>query len=99
MIDKCKWCGFSVKINEGPTDRLDWKRWRCNGCGSFGYVNDPSPDELAQVYELAWDDPHNMGAFAIGSTSEQIANSLLNAVKWTPSNSKCLDYGGVKGHF
>ena len=98
-MNKCKWCSFSVKIDVGPADRLDWTRWRCNGCGSFGYVNDPSPDELAQVYELAWDDPHNMGAFAIGSTSEQIANSLLNAVKWTPSNSNCLDYGGGKGHF
>lgn len=40
-----------------------------------------------------------MGASAIGSTSEQIANSLLNAVKWTPSNNKCLDYGGGNGHF
>lgn len=99
-LNQCKWCEASIKIGDGPTARPEWKRWRCNGCGAFGYINDPTNEELDRVYKTAWQDSELSGTFAAGSTTEHIAYSLLNAIRWSPStNDKCLDYGGGRGHF
>lgn len=98
-MGQCKWCGGSTVVGSGPFLKPSWKRWRCNACGVFGYVNEPSPDDLSEVYKSAWQEPNLGGAFAAGSTTAQIANSLLSAVKWTPSAGNCLDYGGGKGYF
>lgn len=95
----CKWCGASVVVGAGPPTAPEWVRWRCNCCGAFGYVNDPSASELSEIYRTAWQDSEHHGDFAAGSTTEKIANSLLDVVKWRPSNGNCLDYGGGKGDF
>ena len=48
-MNQCKWCCASIKIGPGPDDRADWNRWKCDGCGAFGYVNDPDPEELELI--------------------------------------------------
>lgn len=98
-MKQCRWCNSSVKIGLGPDHHPSWKRWKCDHCSAFGYVNDPSLEELSLVYECAWEDSGNSGRFAAGSTTENISESLLSAVKWSPSGCKCLDYGGGKGRF
>jgi len=98
-MNQCKWCGASTKVGNGPVTKPEWKRWRCNGCGAFGYINDPSHEVLSKVYETAWRDSECSGTFAAGSTNEQIASSLLDAVRFSPFGSRSLDYGGGKGHF
>ena len=98
-IEDCKWCESSIKFGIGPIDRPDWKRWHCNKCGSFGYINNPSIEELSNVYQSAWGDSDDNGDFAAGSTSRKIANSLLDIVNWSPTQNNCLDYGGGKGNF
>ena len=45
------------------------------------------------------EDSDSSGDFAMGSTDELIAFSLLDSVKYSPITKKCLDYGGGKGHF
>ena len=98
-MSECRWCGGTTRVGDGPVVRPEWMRWRCNGCGVFGYVHDPSSDELSQVYESAWQDSERSGTYAAGSTDEKIARSLLDAVNFSPLGSKCLDYGGGKGSF
>lgn len=98
MIE-CRWCGSTTKIGSGPTTKSEWMRWHCDGCGAFGYVNDPSAAELDQVYAAAWQDSSHSGTFAAGSTDEKIARSLLDAMRFSPVGVKCLDYGGGKGSF
>ena len=95
---ECRWCGADTELGSGPASRPAWKRWHCNGCGAFGYVNSPNAGELSQVYETAWQDSGYSGAFAAGSTDEKIAHSLLNAVNFKAIDSKLLDYGGGKGN-
>lgn len=99
MNRKCKWCGGVTKEGRGPSTKPDWIRCRCTGCGTIGYINDPTQKELTQVYDAAWKDAESSGTYAAGSTTKQIAYSLLDAVRWSPEGSKCLDYGGGKGFF
>ncbi|MCP5444985.1 MAG: class I SAM-dependent methyltransferase [Chromatiaceae bacterium] len=96
---KCKWCGASVKLGPGPDVKPEWERWNCRGCGSFGYTTEPSSEDLKQIYEQAWKESGESGEFAAGSTNIQIANSLLDAVKWSKRSGRCLDYGGGNGEF
>jgi SAM-dependent methyltransferase len=96
-MSECRWCGGATQTGNGPAARPEWIRWHCNGCGAFGYVNDPSPAELSQVYETAWQDSESSGTYAAGSTDEKIARSLLDMVCFSPTGCKCLDYGGGKG--
>ena len=96
-MSECRWCGSATKVGSGPAARSEWIRWHCNGCGAFGYVNDPSSDELSQAYETAWQDSERTGSYAAGSTDEKIARSLIDAVGFSPLGCNCLDYGGGKG--
>lgn len=97
-MNNCKWCGAPTNKGSGPPLRPEWKRWRCRGCGSFGYVDEPSDQELDLIYQVAWKDSETHG-YAAGSTDEKIANSILNAVNFPSLGfSKCLDYGGGKGY-
>lgn len=96
-MSECRWCGGVTRAGQGPGVRPDWTRWHCDACGSYGYVNDPTPAELSRVYESAWQDAETSGSYAAGSTDENIARSLLDAVGFWPEGSKCLDYGGGKG--
>ena len=35
----CIWCDALVEFGQGPSVRPAWKRWKCKGCGVFGYIN------------------------------------------------------------
>jgi 2-polyprenyl-3-methyl-5-hydroxy-6-metoxy-1,4-benzoquinol methylase len=97
----CKWCNATVIFGPGPKTRTDWERWRCKSCSAFGYTKDPSPNELAEVYDAAWREVEDTGAFAKGSTDNKIAHSLLEAIDFPDDNNRnprCLDYGGGTGH-
>lgn len=77
-MDSCPWCGCSIKRGKGPQVKSDWERYRCNGCGTYGYLDNPTVDELGQVYADAWQVSDTAGSFAAGSTDANIARSLLN---------------------
>lgn len=102
MLIECKWCKSSLVQGGGPKSHPEWDRWKCKGCGSFGYVKNPNSAELSDIYKSAWSEPANSGAFATGSTDEGIANSLLKAVQFPATdicNVTCLDFGGGSGYF
>lgn len=98
--NECKWCGQNTLLDESPASYPHWTRWVCSGCGSFGYVQDPSMEELDKVYQQAWGNSCTSGGYATGSTNASIAESLLRVVKFDTDSedlSKCLDYGGGNG--
>jgi hypothetical protein len=43
----------------------------------MGYYRNPEPGELEAIYREAWRDPTFSGRFAAGSTSQEIAASIL----------------------
>jgi len=99
-MNGCRFCGNTTtkkKIGCGPATKPEWGRWHCNGCGSFGYIDNPGVDDLGRIYETAWQDTDRSGAFAAGSTDLKIARSLLDAINFDTSQSHCLDYGGGRG--
>lgn len=96
----CNWCGQKTCNIPGPLVRPHWHRSQCTGCGALTYQALPSPDDLAAVYAMAWEEERPSDEFAIGATSEAISCSLLRAAGWQLSaQSKCLDYGGGRGEF
>jgi 2-polyprenyl-3-methyl-5-hydroxy-6-metoxy-1,4-benzoquinol methylase len=96
---KCKWCSSRLITGPGPTVKPDWYRWKCGGCGSFGYVNPPTSQQLEDIYNEAWDDAESTGTYAAGSTEERISGSLLKAVGYLKYGGSCLDYGAGRGLF
>lgn len=93
----CKWCGSIVETGPGPASVPEWKRWRCIKCNSLGYIAEPDADDISRVYQTAWENSDAAGDFAAGTTTEQIASSLLEVVGWRETGGRCLDYGGGKG--
>jgi SAM-dependent methyltransferase len=63
----------------------------------MGYYRNPEPGELEAIYREAWRDPTFSGRFAAGSTSQEIAASILSAMTTGSEITACLDYGGGSG--
>jgi 2-polyprenyl-3-methyl-5-hydroxy-6-metoxy-1,4-benzoquinol methylase len=96
----CKWCNSLDRLESDSDVSSDWKRWQCKGCGTFGYVVEPTIDELSKIYNSAWDEETKNGEFATGGTDSTIALSILKSAGYALTNSgPCLDYGGGKGNF
>lgn len=96
-MSACKWCG-SYLVSGEPREKVPaLDRWICRGCGAMGYYSDPSPEQLAQMYEAAWTDSRATGRFAAGSTTREIALSLVKATVGSRSLGACLDFGGGSG--
>lgn len=96
----CNWCGHRCVIGPGPAVKQEWLRGKCRGCGTISFVDTPDASALSQVYDQSWNDDGADDSLATGSTDQAIANSLLDAFNWSPSDGEfCLDYGAGHGHF
>ena len=96
---KCKWCNSLTVRGIPPSQIKEFDRWLCTGCGAIGYIQDPSAEELSEIYKKAWKDANDSGRFAAGSTNVKIANSLLAAFCGSTVHGSCLEYGGGNGKF
>lgn len=89
MTISCPWCG-GVRI------RASGLRMKCRSCDSFWYRSPPSDLDLQSLYQ---DAPQGSvdEVKALGSTSEDIAQSLLQSVGWFDNPGKALEIGGGFG--
>ena len=78
--EKCDWCEGPVQTCEGPADRIDWCRWRCKKCHSYGYIKNPDSEDLSLIYQSAFDNLSSEGDFAIVSTSFDISKSSFGKI-------------------
>ena len=97
-IFNCKWCNSST-IKSIPFSRFNKRsRWLCKDCGAIGYIQDPSANELTDIYKAAWNN-NISNRFASGSTDGRIATSLIKALCGSKVRGSCLEFGGGHGKF
>ncbi|MBV6396006.1 MAG: Ubiquinone biosynthesis O-methyltransferase [Anaerolineales bacterium] len=99
MSTQCPYCSSKQIHAKWQETRF----WRCDSCGLHFRNPMPTPQELEELYAVAWSDAdrHRSGT---GGTTEQLANTYAYALakeigQQDLRNLKIMDFGAGRGDF